>query len=101
MAFLDTRERWLFAGDTFTSYVRTEIPNRLFQPFPLAALGTQDREAIVATAAALADLDPFVLAPGHGPVVRRPREAMRAAIRRAGGAALGGATLGAAEGHSP
>src|SRR5215467_830381 len=47
MAFLDTRERWLFAGDTFTSYVRTEIPNRLLQPFPLAAFGTQDREAIV------------------------------------------------------
>lgn len=86
MAFLDTRERWLFAGDTLTSYVRTEIPNRLLQPFPLATLGTQDRDAVVASATALADLDPVALAVGHGPVVRLPQEAMRGAIRRAGGA---------------
>lgn len=86
MAFLDTRGRWLFAGDTFTSYWRTEIPNRLLQPFPLAALGTQDREGIIASAVALADLAPAALAVGHGPVVRLPATAMRDAIRRAGGA---------------
>jgi len=101
MAFLDIRERWLFAGDTFTSYVRTEIPNRLLQPFPLAALGTQDRNAIVVSATALADLEPLALAVGHGPVVRRPREAMRAAIRRAGGTATGSATLEATSGNVP
>lgn len=84
MAFLQTREGWLFAGDTFTSYMRTEVPNRLFQPFPLAALGTQDREAIVDSATALAALDPVALAVGHGPVVHHPPEAMRAALRRAG-----------------
>lgn len=93
VAFLDTRERWLFAGDTFTSYVRTEIPNRLLQPFPLAAVGTQDREAIVASAAALAALDPVALTVGHGPVVRDPQEAMRAALRRAGWSATADARL--------
>jgi glyoxylase-like metal-dependent hydrolase (beta-lactamase superfamily II) len=85
MAFLDTRARWLFAGDSFTTYWRTEIPNRLLQPFPLAAMGTQDRNAIVASAIALAELEPAGLAVGHGPAVRLPGGPMREAIRRAGG----------------
>ena len=62
----------------------------------LAALGTQDRKEIVVSAAALAGLEPSALAVGHGPVVRRPQEAMRAAIRRAGGSAPGFAQPGSA-----
>jgi glyoxylase-like metal-dependent hydrolase (beta-lactamase superfamily II) len=83
MAFLDVRDRTLFAGDTFTTYWRTEIPNRTTQPFPLAAMGTQDRVAIIDAARALRALDPSVLLVGHGPAVRDPSEAMAAAIRRA------------------
>jgi glyoxylase-like metal-dependent hydrolase (beta-lactamase superfamily II) len=83
LAFLDVRDRTLFAGDTFTTYWRTEIPNRAAQPFPLAAMGTQDRERIIDAARALRALDPSVLLVGHGPAVRNPREAMDAAIRRA------------------
>jgi glyoxylase-like metal-dependent hydrolase (beta-lactamase superfamily II) len=83
MAFLDTRDRTLIAGDTFTSYVRVEIPNRLLQPFPLAAMGTQDAEEVVESARALRALDPPILAIGHGPAVRAPAAAMDAAIKRA------------------
>jgi glyoxylase-like metal-dependent hydrolase (beta-lactamase superfamily II) len=83
LAFLDVRDRTLFAGDTFTTYWRTEIPNRAAQPFPLAAMGTQDREGIIDAARALRALDPSVLLVGHGPAVRKPRDAMDAAIRRA------------------
>jgi glyoxylase-like metal-dependent hydrolase (beta-lactamase superfamily II) len=83
LAFLDVRDRTLFAGDTFTTYWRTEIPNRATQPFPLAAMGTQDRERIIDAARALRALDPSVLLVGHGPAVRNPRDAMDAAIRRA------------------
>jgi glyoxylase-like metal-dependent hydrolase (beta-lactamase superfamily II) len=83
VAFLDTRDRTLFAGDTFTSYVRTEIPNRGRQPFPLAAMGTQDRDRIVESARALRALDPALLLVGHGPAVREPGRAMDAAIARA------------------
>jgi glyoxylase-like metal-dependent hydrolase (beta-lactamase superfamily II) len=83
MAFLDTRDRMLIAGDTFTSYVRVEIPNRLIQPFPLAAMGTQDRERTVESARALRAIDPTILVVGHGPAVRAPAAAMDAAIKRA------------------
>jgi glyoxylase-like metal-dependent hydrolase (beta-lactamase superfamily II) len=83
LAFLDVRDRTLFARDTFTTYWRTEIPNRATQPFPLAAMGTQGRERIIDAARALRALDPSVLLVGHGPAVRNPRDAMDAAIRRA------------------
>jgi glyoxylase-like metal-dependent hydrolase (beta-lactamase superfamily II) len=83
MAFLDPRESVLFGGDTFTTYWRTEIPNRLRQRFPLAAMGTQDRDTIISSAKTLADIESLALAIGHGPVVHLPQSAMRAAIRRA------------------
>jgi glyoxylase-like metal-dependent hydrolase (beta-lactamase superfamily II) len=83
MAFVDTRDRTLIAGDTFTSYVRVEIPNRLVQPFPLAAMGTQDGDRIVESARALRAVDPTILVVGHGPAVRAPAAAMDAAIKRA------------------
>ena len=83
LAFLDVRDRTLFAGDTFTTYWRTEIPNRLSQPFPLSAMGTQERERIIDAARTLRALDPSRLLVGHGPAVRNPRDAMDAAIRRA------------------
>ncbi|HEX5450048.1 MAG TPA: MBL fold metallo-hydrolase [Gaiellaceae bacterium] len=83
LAFIDVRDRTLFAGDTFTTYWRTEIPNRAAQPFPFAAMGTQDREQIVDSARALRALDPSVLLVGHGPAVRDPGDAIGAAIRRA------------------
>jgi glyoxylase-like metal-dependent hydrolase (beta-lactamase superfamily II) len=83
LAFLDVRDRALFAGDTFTTYWRTEIPNRAAQPFPLAAMGTQDRERIVEAARVLRSLEPRVLLVGHGPAVRDPVGAIDAAIKRA------------------
>lgn len=85
VALLDTRDRALFAGDTFTTYVRTEIPNRPLQPFPLAAMGTQDGREIVDSARRLRGLDPSVLLVGHGPAVPSPGSAMDAAVRRANG----------------
>jgi len=82
MAFLDTRDGLLFAGDTFTTFWGTAIPNFFLQAFPLAAMGTQDRDAILESARSLAQLNPDSLAVGHGPVVRKPEQAMRRAIRR-------------------
>ncbi len=90
VALLDTRDRTLLAGDTFTTYGRTEIPNRLVQRFPLAAMGTQDRARIVEAARELVRLEPSLLTVGHGPAVRSPVEAMRQAVRRAGGSTAGG-----------
>jgi glyoxylase-like metal-dependent hydrolase (beta-lactamase superfamily II) len=83
VAFFDVRDRTLFAGDTFTTYWRAEIPNRAAQPFPFAAMGTQDPYAIVDAARALRALEPSTLLVGHGPAVRNPGAAMDAAITRA------------------
>ncbi len=83
VAYLDTRDRTVIAGDTFTSYVRTEIPNHALQPFPLAAMGTQDGVLILESAKALQALEPTVLVVGHGPAVKQPAEAIAAAIKRA------------------
>jgi glyoxylase-like metal-dependent hydrolase (beta-lactamase superfamily II) len=85
VAFLDTRDRGLIAGDTFTTYGRAEIPNRLGQRFPLATMGTQDRLEVVASARVLRSLEAAVLACGHGPALGSPAQAMDAAITRAGG----------------
>jgi glyoxylase-like metal-dependent hydrolase (beta-lactamase superfamily II) len=83
VAFFDVRDRTLFAGDTFTTYWRAEIPNRAAQPFPFAAMGTQDPYAIVDAARTLRALEPSTLLVGHGPAVRNPGAAMDAAITRA------------------
>jgi glyoxylase-like metal-dependent hydrolase (beta-lactamase superfamily II) len=85
VAFLDTRDRTLIAGDTFTTYWRAEIPNRLGQRFPLATMGTQDRGQVVESARALRELEPAVLVCGHGPALRSPAAAMDAALVRAAG----------------
>ena len=84
VAFLDTRDRALIAGDTFTTVIRTEVPNRALQPFPMAAMATQDPRQLVASARALRELDPTVLLVGHGQAVSSPARAIDAAIRRAG-----------------
>jgi len=83
VALLDTRERSLIAGDTFTSYGRVAVSNHLYWRFPLAAMGTWDKDVDLQSARALRALDPAVLVVGHGPAVRSPGAAMDEAITRA------------------
>jgi glyoxylase-like metal-dependent hydrolase (beta-lactamase superfamily II) len=83
MAFLDTRDRALIGGDTFTTYWQPNVTNRLRQPFPLAAMGTQDRSQVVESARKLRALEPSVLLVGHGPALRDPGSTMEQAIARA------------------
>ena len=85
VAFLDTRDRTLLAGDTFTTYGRVEVPNHMLQRFPLPTMGTQDRRQVAESAGVLLALEPEVLVCGHGPAVRSPAKATEAAISRAGG----------------
>ena len=83
VAFLDTRDRSLIAGDAFTSYGRVAIPTPCHPRFPFAAMATWDKGKAVESARALRALDPALLVVGHGPVVRDPGAAMDAAIARA------------------
>ena len=83
VAFLDTRDRTLIAGDVFTSYGKVAVSNHFYLRFPLAAMATWDKAQDADSARRLRALDPAVLVVGHGPAVRSPGAAMDAAIARA------------------
>jgi glyoxylase-like metal-dependent hydrolase (beta-lactamase superfamily II) len=83
VAFLDTRDRTLIAGDVFTAFGQTAVSNHFYWRFPLAAMATFDKAQDLASARALRALDPSLLVVGHGPAVPAPTAPMDAAIARA------------------
>ncbi len=85
IAFLDTRDRTLIAGDVFTSIGQLEVSNHFYLRFPLAAMATFDKAEDLQSARVLRALDPTLLVLGHGPAVPSPGQAMEAAIARASG----------------
>ena len=82
VAFLDTRDRTLIAGDALTSLGRVEVPSQFYWRFPLAASATWDKAKALESARALRALEPSLLVTGHGPAVRSPASAMDEAIAR-------------------
>jgi len=89
VAFLDTRDRTLIAGDALTSLGRVEAPTQFYWRFPLAAHATWDKAKALESARALRAVQPSLLVAGHGPAVRSPASAMDQAIARSA-RALGG-----------
>jgi glyoxylase-like metal-dependent hydrolase (beta-lactamase superfamily II) len=89
VAFLDTRDRTLIAGDALTSLGRVEVPTQFYLRFPLAAHATWDKAKALESARALRALEPSLLVTGHGPAVRSPASVMDEAIARSA-RALGG-----------
>jgi glyoxylase-like metal-dependent hydrolase (beta-lactamase superfamily II) len=83
VAFLDTRDRTLIAGDVFTSYGEVAVTNHFYLRFPLAAMATYDKAEDLRSARALRALEPRLLVVGHGPATPDPTDAMDAAIARA------------------
>jgi glyoxylase-like metal-dependent hydrolase (beta-lactamase superfamily II) len=83
VAFLDTRDRTLIAGDVFTTLGGTAVASHFTLPFPLAAMATWDKERNLESARSLRGLEPQLLVPGHGPELRDPHEATVRAIERA------------------
>ncbi len=83
VAFLDTRDRTLIAGDTYTTIGSTQVSNHFYWRFPLATMGTFDKAQDLESAQALRALNPAVLVVGHGPAVRDPGAAMDRAIAKA------------------
>jgi glyoxylase-like metal-dependent hydrolase (beta-lactamase superfamily II) len=83
IAYLDTRDRTLIAGDVFTTYGHAAVTNHLYLRFPFAAMATWDKATDLESARALRALNPAILAVGHGPALRNPGPAMDAAIARA------------------
>jgi glyoxylase-like metal-dependent hydrolase (beta-lactamase superfamily II) len=83
VAFLDTRDRTLLAGDVFTTYGGAAVASHFTFPFPLAAMATWDKPLNLQSARELRALEPRLLAVGHGPALRDPAAAMDRAIVRA------------------
>jgi glyoxylase-like metal-dependent hydrolase (beta-lactamase superfamily II) len=83
VAFMDTRDRTLIAGDVFTTFGSTQVSNHYYWRFPLAAMATFDKAEDLRSARALRALDPALLVVGHGRAVPSPAAAMDAAIARA------------------
>lgn len=77
MAFFDTREGTLIAGDAFQTLGGLTVAGQLRGRFPLLALFTWHAPTALESARALTALEPARLAVGHGPVLERPTEAMR------------------------
>ena len=85
VSLLDTRDRTLIAGDTYTSFGKVAVSNHFYLRFPLAAMATWDKAQDLDSARGLRALDPALIVVGHGPAVAAPGAAMDQAIARAGG----------------
>jgi glyoxylase-like metal-dependent hydrolase (beta-lactamase superfamily II) len=83
VAFMDTRDRTLFCGDTFTTMWGVAVSAKKLQRWPLAATATDDPDLDRQSARALRALDPARLAAGHGHVAEQPLAAMDRAIAKA------------------
>jgi glyoxylase-like metal-dependent hydrolase (beta-lactamase superfamily II) len=83
LAFLDTRDRTLFAGDAYTTLGGVATTAKPNWRFPLPAMSSWHRPTALQTARELRALDPARLAAGHGKIVENPTAAMDAAIAKA------------------
>jgi glyoxylase-like metal-dependent hydrolase (beta-lactamase superfamily II) len=80
IAFLDTRDGTLIAGDALFTYTGIGVAGMFRLRFPFSSMATWDKATSLRTARALAELQPSRLAVGHGPVLEAPVAAMKQAI---------------------
>jgi glyoxylase-like metal-dependent hydrolase (beta-lactamase superfamily II) len=80
LAFFDTRDRALIAGDAFQTLGGVAVSGTIKPLFPLPALATWNKDLALSSAQALLKLQPSVLAVGHGPVLKAPEQKMERAI---------------------
>jgi glyoxylase-like metal-dependent hydrolase (beta-lactamase superfamily II) len=80
VAFLDTRDRTLVAGDAFQTLGGIAVSGKMRPLFPLPALATWHKPTALESARTLRGLDPSRLAVGHGRVLESPIGGMDRAI---------------------
>ncbi len=80
IAFLDTRDHILIAGDAFQTRGGTAVSGTVRPLFPFPAMATWNKEVALQTARELRRLSPRHLAIGHGPVLTEPNTEMDRAI---------------------
>jgi len=83
IAFLDTRDNTLIAGDAFSSIGGVATSAKANPLFPFPVIATWHKPTALESARTLRALDPARLAVGHGPIVDAPGAAMDKAIEKA------------------
>jgi glyoxylase-like metal-dependent hydrolase (beta-lactamase superfamily II) len=83
VAFFDTRDRTLIAGDAFQTRGGVAVSGTLKPFFPFPALATWHKPTALESARALRALEPSRLAVGHGRVIEQPAGEMDRAIAEA------------------
>jgi glyoxylase-like metal-dependent hydrolase (beta-lactamase superfamily II) len=80
VAYLDTRDRTLIAGDAYQTLGGIAVSGRIRPLFPFVAMGTWDKPTALDSGRRLRALDPARLAVGHGRVIESPAGEMDRAI---------------------
>ncbi len=83
LAFLDTRDGTLIAGDAFQTQGGVAVSGDLRVLFPFPALATWHAPTALESARTLTALRPSRLVVGHAPVLEGPQDEMNRAIRSA------------------
>jgi glyoxylase-like metal-dependent hydrolase (beta-lactamase superfamily II) len=83
MAYYDERNGALIAGDALQTRAGVAVSGQVKIGFPFPAMATWHKETALASARALLELKPALLAVGHGKMVDMPIEAMKRAIHEA------------------
>jgi glyoxylase-like metal-dependent hydrolase (beta-lactamase superfamily II) len=80
VAFLDSRDRALIAGDAFQTRGGIAVSGVVRPLFPFPAIATWNKQTALASAVALRALGPSLLAVGHGNALSEPAAIMDRAI---------------------
>lgn len=80
ISLIDTRNRFLIAGDAFQTRGGIAVSGTLKVLFPFPAFATWDKQQALESARKIRDLDPQLLAVGHGQMLTKPLEAIKLAI---------------------
>lgn len=80
LAFLDTRDRALVAGDAFQILGGIAVSGTVKPLFPLPAMSNWSKSLSLESARKLLALQPSLLAVGHGSALSNPSDAMKRAI---------------------
>jgi glyoxylase-like metal-dependent hydrolase (beta-lactamase superfamily II) len=83
VAFLDTRDRTLIAGDAYQTLGGIAVSGKIRPLFPLPAIATWHKPTALESARRLRELDPTRLSVGHGRVIESPGAEMDRAIAEA------------------
>lgn len=80
MSFFDKRTKALIAGDAFQTRGGIAVAGDVKPLFPFPAFGTWSKMTALKSAKKLAELEPSLLAVGHGEMIENPASAMKQAI---------------------